>query len=170
MKPRLPTPEERKLWRESNKLTSKASEHFEEDTELDSIAATPVETSPLPQAITHRPMRNNAPTSSLTPLPVREANRVFKSHPVGATLDLHGFTKLEAYEHLLHFIGAQQRAGRRHLVIITGKGKNGDVGVLRSNLPHWLNEPALRPYISAFSYARPEKGGAGVLHVLLKAR
>ena len=91
-----------------------------------------------------------------------------KLHPLEATLDLHGMGKIEAYGQVQSFIQQQVRKARRHVLIITGKGRGGQEGVLRSNLPHWLNEPALRPLIAAMITARPEKGGAGALHVLLK--
>jgi DNA-nicking Smr family endonuclease len=54
------------------------------------------------------------------------------------------------------------------VVIITGKGRGTAMGVLRTALPDWLNEPRLRPLISTITHARPEKGGEGVTHVLLK--
>lgn len=104
----------------------------------------------------------------LSHLTLREANRRFKDHPIEARLDLHGFTKLDARDAVRHFIERQHALGRRHLVIITGKGKGGEIGVLRDFLPDWLNESALRPLISATASARPEKGGEGVTHVLLK--
>ena len=108
--------------------------------------------------------------SPLKQLSLREAARSFRPYgPVEATLDLHGLSKLEAYERVQHFIIDANLRGRRHVAIITGKGRGGEVGVLRANLPHWLNEPGLRKLISAVAEARAEKGGAGVLHVLVKS-
>jgi DNA-nicking Smr family endonuclease len=75
---------------------------------------------------------------------------------------------LDAYALVQQFVMRAHCGGRRHVAIITGKGRTGEAGVLRSNLPHWLNELALRPLISAFATARAEKGGEGVMHVLLK--
>ena len=65
------------------------------------------------------------------------------------------------------------RAGKRCLLVITGKGmttKQGvaKAGVLKENVPRWLNEPSLRRHVLAFAYARPEHGGEGALYVLLK--
>jgi DNA-nicking Smr family endonuclease len=104
---------------------------------------------------------------ALKPLPRREAARVRKL-PIEAVLDLHGLTKLEAYERVGSFLCAQVAGGVRHVLIITGKGRQGE-GVLRQNLPHWLNEPALRRLVAGFVAGRPEKGGDGVMHVLLRS-
>jgi DNA-nicking Smr family endonuclease len=112
---------------------------------------------------------NTRHKSPLSPLPTREAKRAFASHrAVDITLDLHGLTKLDAYRRVQQCITRAHATGMRHVAIITGKGRGHEIGVLRSNLPYWLNEPALRPLISAFAHARAEKGGEGVMHVLLK--
>ena len=168
-KPRLLTPEERRLWRESNRLTTPWV-----DSDIPPEAETmPVEegaaTTYTPRAWTpmvKRTARAQAPLQTLAP---REAPKRFKPYGAAeATLDLHGLTKLDAYARVQHFIAHQHRLGHRHVAIITGKGRSGEAGVLRSALPEWLNEPALRPRISGFAHARPEKGGTGVMHVLLK--
>lgn len=173
MKPRLPSVEERKLWRESNRHTNRFAaeeepdDEGEEEVEAKAIAATSAQ--PQPRALPRKPANASLPTP-LSALATREANKRFRSYPIDATLDLHGATKLEALTRVQHFIHHQHRAHRRHVVIITGKGRGGEMGVLRTHLPQWLNEPPLRPLISAFAHARPEKGGTGVMHVLLKAQ
>ena len=132
--------------------------------------ATPRETTAVKAAPAAAPRSTSAKTlSPLRPLATREAAKFFKPYgAVEATLDLHGLTKLDAYAQVQHFIRTVSRAGKRHVAIITGKGRSGEVGVLRTNLPHWLNEPAIRPLISGFATARAEKGGHGVVHVLVK--
>ena len=52
------------------------------------------------------------------------------------------------------------------VLVITGKGR----GVLREEVPRWLNEPGLRDAVLSFAYARPADGGEGALYVLLKRR
>jgi DNA-nicking Smr family endonuclease len=174
MKPRAPTAEELRLWRESNRFTKKIlaeveAEHNEE-----------ISPSPIGERTGgwHRltpPRLDNALTPTLplggrelSPLPIREAAKRFKTHPsIEATLDLHGLSKLEAYAAVSRFVARERRKGRRHVLIITGKGREGE-GILRRELPHWLNEPALRAHLSAFAHAHPTRGGAGVMHVLLK--
>ncbi len=91
--------------------------------------------------------------------------------PVEARLDLHGMTQTEAHRALSAFLSGQQAAGRRCVIVVTGKGvgKEGG-GVLRNAVPRWLNEAPNRGKVLAFEYARQKDGGAGALYVLLKRR
>jgi len=69
------------------------------------------------------------------------------------------------------FLSNQQAAGRRCILVITGKGSgSGGSGVLRAQVPHWLNEGGNRELVLAFDYARPRDGGQGALYVLLKRK
>jgi DNA-nicking Smr family endonuclease len=89
--------------------------------------------------------------------------------PIEARIDLHGMTQIEAHRALGAFLSNQQAAGRRCVLVITGKGSgNGSSGVLRSQVPRWLNERGNRELMLAFDYARPQDGGEGALYVLLK--
>lgn len=169
-KPRILTPEERAIWREINRHTTPLAHSREAPADEDRFA-TIIQTPARPSAT--KATSVTAPTArAKAPLPElsrREANKRLKQHPkVDAKLDLHGMTKLEAIEQVTRFIIRQQQMGHRHVVIITGKGRGTAMGVLRAALPDWLNEPRLRPLISTISHARPEKGGEGVTHVLLK--
>ena len=87
-------------------------------------------------------------------------------------MDLHGMTQDQAHRALNAFIDASSHAGRRCVLVITGKGGRGDgsVGVLREQVPRWLNQAPLRPLVLAFSYATPKDGGEGALYVLLKRK
>ncbi len=91
---------------------------------------------------------------------------------VEARLDLHGKTQDEAHAALGRFIRECRMAGRRCVMVITGKGSvaSGQGGVLRRMTPRWLNEPALRRHIVAVTTAPESAGGRGALHVLLKRR
>jgi DNA-nicking Smr family endonuclease len=84
-------------------------------------------------------------------------------------LDLHGLTQEKAHRALTRFIARAYTAGVRSIIIITGKGKVSEGGgVLRTQVPQWLNTPAIRPRILAFTPAQPKDGGAGALYVLLR--
>ncbi|HVI91570.1 MAG TPA: Smr/MutS family protein, partial [Dongiaceae bacterium] len=93
---------------------------------------------------------------------------------IDGKIDLHGRTQAEAHDALHDFIHRAHRAGKRCLLVITGKGGTKMIGgettrgVLRQAVPRWLNEPGLRRFILAFDHARPQHGGEGALYVLLK--
>ncbi|MDA0651785.1 MAG: Smr/MutS family protein [Proteobacteria bacterium] len=88
-----------------------------------------------------------------------------------ARLDLHGMTQDKAHRALNLFIAEAQSSGVRSIIIITGKGRISEGGgVLRNQVPQWLNAPGIRPSILAFSPAQPKDGGAGALYVLLRRR
>lgn len=89
---------------------------------------------------------------------------------IDAVIDLHGLTQPVAHAALSRFVAGSADIGRRCLLVITGKGNGKGTGILRSEVPRWLNEPAMRQHILAFTPARPKDGGEGALYVLLKRR
>jgi DNA-nicking Smr family endonuclease len=90
-------------------------------------------------------------------------------YPIDASLDLHFMTREKAHVALATFIETHYRQGSRCLLVVTGKGEKGE-GVLRAELPRWLNLPELRPLVVAFAAARPHHGGGGAFYVLLRRR
>ncbi len=95
--------------------------------------------------------------------------------PVEARLDLHGYTQDQAHGALGDFLGEVQARGLRCVLVITGKGTTteaamGTGGVLRAQVPRWLNEPANRARVLAFDYAQPKHGGLGAIYVLLRRK
>ena len=90
---------------------------------------------------------------------------------IEAELDLHGHTQIEAHRALGAFITGHAGAGRRCVVVVTGKGATREGGgVLRAAVPGWLNESGLREHVLAFCRARPGDGGEGALYVLLRRK
>ncbi|HSR55326.1 MAG TPA: Smr/MutS family protein [Alphaproteobacteria bacterium] len=85
-------------------------------------------------------------------------------------IDLHGMTQAEAHANLSRFITSSAAKGRRCVLVITGKGLRGaaGTGVLRAQLPLWLNDAALRPLILSFAPAQPKDGGGGAFYVYLR--
>ncbi|MEE8245727.1 MAG: Smr/MutS family protein [Alphaproteobacteria bacterium] len=91
--------------------------------------------------------------------------------PVEGSIDLHGLTQKQAAHALGAFLTDAQEAGRRCVLVITGKGDaKGEAGVLRAMAPRWLNEPPNRARILAFEHAQPKHGGQGALYVLLRRK
>lgn len=89
---------------------------------------------------------------------------------IDGSLDLHGMTQDAAHAALLGFVGRAFEAGRRCVLVITGKGTRDGTGVLRAVVPHWLNQSPLRERIIGFSYAQARHGGEGALYVLVRRR
>lgn len=86
---------------------------------------------------------------------------------IEATLDLHGQTVIEARLSLSQFLFHCYRAGKRHLLIIHGKGHGVNKPVLKNKLNHWLRETDL---VLAFCSASIRDGRSGSLYILLKGR
>lgn len=82
------------------------------------------------------------------------------------TLDLHGRTAQRAFHSVHAFLHAAQADGVRCVEIITGRGAGETGGVLRRELPLWLNQPALRPIVLAATH--PHAGNPGAVRVLLR--
>lgn len=84
-----------------------------------------------------------------------------------ARFDLHGHTQASADRALRGFLLTQQAQGARCVLIITGKGRQGE-GVLRRNFLHWMESPDGRALVSGFAEAHPRHGGSGAFYVFLR--
>ena len=94
----------------------------------------------------------------------------FRSGRLGPerTLDLHGRTAQRAHTALQAFLHAAHANGVRCVEVVTGRGSGEAGGVLRRELPMWLNLPDLRPLVLAASYPHPANQGA--VRLLLRRR
>ena len=82
-------------------------------------------------------------------------------------LDLHGFNQEDAKNLLEDFINQSIENGKRLILIITGKGKEGE-GVIKNNIISWLNNKSLRNKILAVNHASKKHGGSGAIYILLR--
>ena len=103
---------------------------------------------------------------------------------IEARIDLHGMRQDEAHTALRGFLIRAQGRGQRWVLVITGKGKitdrdedapfdmtvNSDRGVLKRNVPRWLEEPDLRPLVVSYTSAAISHGGDGALYVHLRKK
>jgi DNA-nicking Smr family endonuclease len=99
---------------------------------------------------------------------------------VDARIDLHGLRQRDAHARLRTFLLEAHADGLRTVLVITGKGgeehpdRLGDLagerqrGVLRRNVPHWLEEPELRAIVLSVTQAGVRHGGSGALYVQLR--
>lgn len=85
-------------------------------------------------------------------------------------VDLHGCTREEAREAVIHFVEESFALRRRCLLIVSGRGLNSidKEPVLKGGLVKWLTRAPLARLVLAFASARPCDGGAGAFYVLLR--
>lgn len=103
---------------------------------------------------------------------------------IEARIDLHGMRQDEAYAALRAFLFRCQGRDQRWVLVITGKGRKADDdrhepfdmtvsrdrGVLKRNVPRWLEEPDLRPLVVSYTFAAISHGGEGALYIHLRKR
>jgi DNA-nicking Smr family endonuclease len=99
---------------------------------------------------------------------------------VDARIDLHGSRQRDARASLRAFLLTAHAKGHKTVLVITGKGGEQPAdglgsllgerqrGVIRRNVPHWLEEPDLRAVVLSHTQAAPRHGGAGALYVRLR--
>ncbi|MGK7861060.1 Smr/MutS family protein [Falsiroseomonas sp. E2-1-a4] len=84
------------------------------------------------------------------------------------TLDLHGRRVAEAHLVFRAFLHRAAAEGIRTVTIVTGKGPQPEGGILQRELPHWLNDPELRPLVLGAAHPHPTNSGA--VNLLLRRR
>ena len=82
------------------------------------------------------------------------------------TLDLHGRTAQRAFQALASMLRGAHAEGLRCVEVITGRGSGETGGVLKRELPMWLNLPELRPLVLAA--AHPHAANPGSVRILLR--
>ncbi len=85
---------------------------------------------------------------------------------VGRTLDLHGRTAQHAFHALQGFLLRAHADRVRCVEVITGRGRGEGGGVIRRELPLWLNLPPLRPLVLAVTH--PHAANSGSVRLLLR--
>jgi DNA-nicking Smr family endonuclease len=134
---------------------------------------------PRPTPVPHRPSAPQSPVAiGQPPGGVDRATwQRFRSGRLRAAkvLDLHGQTAQRAFQSLLAFLRTAQADQLRCVEIVTGRGAMREpgagydpagTGVLRRELPIWLNRPDIRPLILAA--AHPHAANPGSVRLLLR--
>lgn len=95
-------------------------------------------------------------------------NRLRKgASEIEGKIDLHGNTLNEAHKRLTSFIRRSYGSGKRYLLVITGKGRNGG-GAIRNEFRLWLETEEMRKFIFSVSEAELRHGGTGAFYVILR--
>ncbi|SCZ72442.1 Smr/MutS family protein [Epibacterium ulvae] len=122
-----------------------------------------------------------AVASALAAHPVKMDDKAFRKLKRGklkpeGKLDLHGMRIDTAHPALTGFILRSHAAGKRLVLVVTGKGKDRDEpgpipvprGVLRHNVPQWLALPPLVQVVLQVTPAHISHGGDGAYYVYLR--
>lgn len=183
--------EEVELWR---KVTASAT-RLRPEKQQPTIAP---HSQPKPKVRAHHPItpfqigdttRATTPTHDLMPslservhaAPLRMDQKNFtkmkrgKLRPEGK-LDLHGLTLSAAHPMLTGFVLDAHAAGKRLVLVVTGKGKDrrddGPIpirrGVLKHQVPQWLAMPPMGAVVLQVTEAHQSHGGGGAYYVYLK--
>jgi len=82
-------------------------------------------------------------------------------------IDLHGFNLKEAKLKLKNYVFQAFNSNKRNILIITGKGLN-KTGLLKKEVPIWLNETDIKKILISYENAPQSFGGEGALVIRLK--
>jgi DNA-nicking Smr family endonuclease len=125
------------------------------------------------------PLPHPTSASPRPPSPLREGKNVIEPRrkhriakareEIGARLDLHGLDQKRARGVLERFLAQAWDNGFRAVLVITGKGVQGD-GILKRRAPEWLAAPHLAHIVAGISDAARHHGGEGALYVALKRK
>lgn len=173
------TGEDRILWAKVAKsvtpMPGRAAD-FDEPEEPAAPAA-PVATQPPPGPAQPRVPGSGPPPAGATSQPARGLDRPTRAKlakgrlAIEGKVDLHGLTQGEAHSLLLSFLRRAHADGRRHVLVVTGKGASlGSDGVLRRAVPCWFATPPFRALVGAHEPAARHHGGTGALYVRLRRK
>ena len=136
------------------------------------------EIAPAETRSTARPAASPAatPPRRTTPPPLAPIDRRTKQRlargatEIGGRLDLHGLTQAEAHAALARFLHGAQARDVKVVLVITGKGGSDGEGrgVLKRQVPLWLESTELRPLVVGFESAGIGHGGQGALYVQVR--
>lgn len=87
---------------------------------------------------------------------------------IDGKIDLHGLTLAEAHHQFTRFMIRHIKNNARFLLVITGKGGQGGIGVIRQNLPLWCDDNSIKHHILSFKPAKPKHGGEGACYIFLR--
>jgi DNA-nicking Smr family endonuclease len=130
----------------------------------------PVSAAATARATAPTPAKALKPRQSFEAIEPNRRHRIASAREeIGARLDLHGLTYDQARARLERFLAQAWDEGFRAVLVITGKGVQGD-GILRRAAPEWLAAPHLAHIVAGLSEAHRRHGGEGAIYVALKRK
>lgn len=143
----------------------------------DNIAKPAIQTGPRPSNTTLPSEADNAvePIPAEVRVPIAAGRAELKRLRAGKirpqqTIDLHGFTRDNAYRRLCNAVARASTAGHRCVLVIHGKGLNTSEGsiTIRDSLGDWIAQPPLVHQVTGRTLAQPKDGGSGASYLLLR--
>ena len=190
------TPDEAELWNYATRSLERVKIKARVKAQGPSAAESPTQTAALadPRPALNAgkprpasPVKARVPLARTAPLPLaefdrRKARQIASGRSgIDAHIDLHGERLRDARARLTTFLHDAQAKGFKTVLVVTGKGDEPEQpdylahamgerrrGVLRRNVPHWLEQPELRAIVLSYATASPRHGGAGALYVQLR--
>jgi DNA-nicking Smr family endonuclease len=172
--------EERTLWDTVTRAVKPLRRRRVKAEEVETPA--PATLKAAPKAAKQSPVKGPAPKPAAprsAPPPLAPIDRKLKqklgrgTKAIDARIDLHGMTQADAHAALSHFLRRAQRDGASVVLVITGKGAvasdpYAERGVLKRQVPHWLESGEMRSFVVGFESAGIGHGGAGALYVRVR--
>lgn len=87
---------------------------------------------------------------------------------VDAKLDLHGYIVQDAFERLIEFMHRAKSRNWRCVEVVTGLGSGATSGLIRRELPLWLQRSDIRPMVLAVVH--PHSANHGSVRILLRTK
>lgn len=191
-RPRGLRPEERELWQQVARTAEPLRDlpPFQaSDPAPDQPPRLPAAQAPLPSFRVGE--RHNSPppghdlrpglSEGLAAAPLRMDRKSFNRMKRGkllpeARIDLHGMTVAEAHPALTRFILSSHGAGKRLVLVITGKGRRAEdegliprhPGILKRQVPQWLTMAPLGAMVLQITEAHLRHGGTGAYYIYLR--
>jgi DNA-nicking Smr family endonuclease len=168
------TPEERHLWGKIARQVVPLARATITEQSADGTDTHPPPSSDGASASGSSLARERRPQSHPVPPPLAPIDRkarqkLARGHDaIDARIDLHGRTQAQAHRALRKFLLDAQAAGSRYVLVITGKGRDQEQGILSRQVPLWLEAPDLRGLVVGFDTAHAGHGGAGALYVRVR--
>ena len=107
----------------------------------------------------------------LAPIDRRARQKLARGRdPIDARIDLHGMTQAQAHAALARFLRKAQSDDAKYVLVVTGKGREPERGVLRRQVPLWLEQSEFRSLVVGFDTAHVGHGGEGALYVRVRRR
>jgi DNA-nicking Smr family endonuclease len=130
-----------------------------------------------PPRLRHAPPASAAPATPpatpprLAPIDRRARQKLARGRdPIDARVDLHGMTQAQAHAALARFLRRAQADDAKYVLVVTGKGREPGRGVLRRQVPLWLEQPEFRTLVVGFDTAHIGHGGEGALYVRVRRK